>query len=75
MNQDIRPLFPATSFYTYLNSAAVSPMPVTAIDAVTHQLNDVAAHGAAHYQDWVDTKNRARALIGKMLCEIGRAHV
>ena len=43
-------------------------MPVTAIDAVTHQLNDVAAHGAAHYQDWVDTKNRARALIGKMLC-------
>ena len=68
MNQDIRPLFPAANFYTYLNSAAVSPMPLTAIDAITHQLNDVAAHGAAHYQEWIDTKNRARALIAEMLC-------
>jgi cysteine desulfurase / selenocysteine lyase len=67
MNQDIRPLFPAANFYTYLNSAAVSPMPLTAIDAVTHQLNDVAAHGAAHYQEWIDTKNRARSLISEML--------
>src|SRR5204862_4367043 len=24
-------------------------------------------HGSAHYQDWVDTKNRARSLIGEML--------
>ena len=68
MNEDIRPLFPAANFYTYLNSAAVSPMPLIAIDAITHQLNDVAAHGAAHYQEWVDTKNRARALIAEMLC-------
>ncbi len=67
MNEDIRPLFPAANFYTYLNSAAVSPMPLTAIDAITHQLNDVAAHGAAHYQEWVDTKNRARALVAEML--------
>jgi cysteine desulfurase / selenocysteine lyase len=68
MNEDIRPLFPATSFYTYLNSAAVSPVPLTAIDAVTHQLNDVAAHGSAHYLEWVETKNRARSLIAQMLC-------
>ncbi|CAN5223790.1 aminotransferase class V-fold PLP-dependent enzyme [soil metagenome] len=67
MNEDIRPLFPAANFYTYLNSAAVSPMPLTAIDAITHQLNDVAAHGAAHFQEWVDTKNRARALVAEML--------
>ena len=31
------------------------------------QLNDVAAHGSAHYQDWIDTKNRTRALIAEML--------
>lgn len=68
MNQEIRPLFPAANFYTYLNSAAVSPMPLTAVDAVTHQLNDVAAHGARHYTDWIDTKGRARALIAEMLC-------
>ncbi len=67
MNEDIRPLFPAANFYTYLNSAAVSPMPLTAIDAVTHQLNDVAAHGSAHYTEWIATKNRARDLIGEML--------
>ncbi len=67
MNKDIRPLFPAANFYTYLNSAAVSPMPLTAIDAVTHQLNDVAAHGSAHYLEWVETKNRARSLIAEML--------
>ncbi len=67
MNKDIRPLFPAANFYNYLNSAAVSPMPLTAIDAVTHQLNDVAAHGSAHYLEWVETKNRARSLIAEML--------
>lgn len=67
MNDEIRHLFPAANFYTYLNSAAVSPMPVTAIDAVTHQLNDVAAHGVAHYTEWIGTKDRARALIAKML--------
>jgi cysteine desulfurase/selenocysteine lyase len=67
MNDDIRPLFPAANFHTYLNSAAVSPMPLTAIDAVTHQLNDVAAHGSIHYLEWVETKGRARALIAEML--------
>ena len=67
MNEDLRSLFPAANFYTYLNSAAVAPMPLTAIDAVTHQLNDVAAHGSSHYTDWIATKNRARELIAEML--------
>lgn len=67
MNEAIRSLFPATKNSTYLNSAAVSPMPTTAIEAVTSQLTDVAANGSAHYQDWIDTKNRARSLIAEML--------
>ncbi len=67
MNEEIRSLFPAAHYYTYLNSAAVSPMPTTAIVAVTAQLEDVAAHGSAHYQDWIDTKNRARTLVAEML--------
>jgi selenocysteine lyase/cysteine desulfurase len=61
MNKDIRDLFPATDQYTYLNSAAVSPMPTTAIVAINKQLADVSANGSENYQDWVDTKNRARA--------------
>lgn len=67
MNEAIRALFPAAQQYTYLNSAAVSPMPTTAIAAVKAQLEDVAAHGSAHYQNWIDTKTRARALVAEML--------
>ena len=67
MNDAIRSLFPAANNSTYLNSAAVSPIPTTAIEAINLQLNDVASHGSAHYQDWVDTKDRCRALIAEML--------
>ncbi len=67
MNNAIRSLFPAANNFTYLNSAAVSPMPTTAIEAVTSQLNDVASHGMLHYQDWVDTKDRCRILVAAML--------
>ncbi len=67
MNENIRSLFPATQKYTYLNSAAVSPIPTTAIDAVRSQLDDVALNGSRNYLDWVATKNRARALIAGML--------
>jgi selenocysteine lyase/cysteine desulfurase len=68
MNDAIRSLFPALERLTYLNSAAVSPLPTTAIEAVNVQLADVAAYGSAHYTDWIATKNRARALIAEMLC-------
>jgi len=67
MNDTIRSLFPATKHLTYLNSAAVWPMPTIAIEAINGQLADVAAYGSAHYQDWIDTKNRARSLIAEML--------
>lgn len=67
MNEDIRRLFPALENYNYLNSAAVAPLPTVAIEAVNRQLRDVSAHGSAHYPEWVDTKNRARALIAGML--------
>ena len=67
MNDEIRSLFPAANNFTYLNSAAVSPMPTTAIGAVNRQLNDVASSGMLHYQDWVDTKDRCRTLVATML--------
>lgn len=67
MNDAIRSLFPAANNYTYLNSAAVSPIPVTAIEAVNLQLADVSANGSKNYLDWVDTKNRARSIIAEML--------
>jgi selenocysteine lyase/cysteine desulfurase len=67
MNDDIRSLFEATKKYTYLNSAAVSPIPTAAVEAVRWQLEDVAANGALHYPEWVATKSRARDLIASML--------
>ena len=67
MNDAVRSLFAATKHSTYLNSASVSPLPATAIEAINVQLNDVAGHGSLHYTDWVATKNRARALIASML--------
>jgi len=67
MNPEIRTLFPALEQYAYLNSAAVSPMPTTAVDAIVSQLRDVAGHGSLHYPDWVSTKDRCRSLVAEML--------
>ena len=67
MNDDIRSLFAATKKYTYLNSAAVSPLPTMAIEAVRSQMEDVALNGSLNYLDWIATKNRARGLVAGML--------
>lgn len=67
MNNAIRSLFPATNNYTYLNSAAVSPIPSTAVEAINRQLLDVSSHGSTHFSEWVSTKARARELVGEML--------
>lgn len=67
MNESIRSLFPAANKFVYLNSAAVSPVPVTAIDAVVSQLNDVAANGTLSFSAWTATKDRARALLASMM--------
>ena len=64
---EIRALFPAAERYTYLNSAAVSPLPWMAVEAVRQQLADVAENGSVNFFDWVETKNRARKLIASML--------
>ena len=67
MNEQIRQLFPATKNYVYLNSAAVSPMPSVAVEAVTSQLRDVSENGTINMQKWLDTKKRCRNLVAEML--------
>ena len=67
MNEFIRSQFAALERYTYLNSAAVSPIPRSAVEAVNSQLNDVANHGSEHYTEWIETKGRARALLASMM--------
>lgn len=67
MNQEIRRLFPAARKYTYLNSAAIAPMPTVAVKAVTSQLEDASNNGSINMENWRVTKNRARALVAEML--------
>lgn len=67
MNENIRSLFPAAQKYTYLNSAAVSPMPTVAVEAVLSQLKDVSENGTVNFMDWLATKQRARELVAAML--------
>ena len=66
MNEEIRRLFPATEKYTYLNSAAISPMPKVAVDAVTKQLRDVSENGSVNFSDWIQTKQNCRKLVAEM---------
>ena len=67
MNENIRAQFPAAQKYTYLNSAAVSPLPTVAVEAVNKQLRDVSENGSVNYLDWIATKNRARGIAAEML--------
>lgn len=67
MDERIRAAFPALRKYAYLNSAAIAPAPIVSIEAVFRQLRDVSENGGANFADWVATKNRARALLAKML--------
>jgi cysteine desulfurase/selenocysteine lyase len=68
VNEQIRQLFPAAAKYTYLNSAAVSPMPTVTVDAVMTQLRDVSENGTINMQSWLDTKKRCRTMVAEMLC-------
>src|SRR4051812_27286873 len=67
MNAEIRSLFPALERFAYLNSAAVAPLPTTAIEAINVQLRDVSNFGSSQYPEWVDTKERCRSLVAEML--------
>ncbi|MDQ6787331.1 MAG: aminotransferase class V-fold PLP-dependent enzyme [Acidobacteriota bacterium] len=67
MNEKTRWLFPAAEKYTYLNSAAVAPLPSVSVEAVLSQLRDVSENGSANFSEWVKTKNRAREIAAKML--------
>ncbi len=64
---ELRKLFPITENYVYLNHAAVSPPPSTAIEATISQLRDVQMKGSLTYRNWVATKDRCRELLAKLL--------
>ncbi|HEX8397309.1 MAG TPA: aminotransferase class V-fold PLP-dependent enzyme [Pyrinomonadaceae bacterium] len=67
MNEEIRRLFPITKEYIYLNSAAVSPPPTNAIEALNEQLRDVQTYGSRNYRQWVGRKESCRRLLAGLI--------
>lgn len=67
MNDQLRALFPITERAIYLNHAAVSPLPIPTIDAISAQLEDVAQNGSLNYRKWVAIKDHARKLAAELI--------
>ena len=67
MTPELRALFPITNRYIYLNHAAVSPPPITTIQAVEAQLRDVHENGSTNFRDWLAVKEQARQLLASLL--------
>jgi len=67
MDKHIRAQFPAALSSTYLNSAAIAPMPTSTVRAVAAQLVDVSHSGSRKLSEWLETKERVRGLIATML--------
>ncbi len=67
MDQSIRDLFAAARSCTYLNTAAVGPLPEVTVQAVTAQLEGVAADGSKRMSEWFDTMERVREIVASML--------
>ncbi len=63
----LRSLFPITQQAIYLNHAAVSPLPVSTIEAVQAQLKDVSENGSLNYRSWITVKEQTRKLAAGML--------
>ena len=67
MTPELRALFPITERAIYFNHAAVSPPPITTIQAVEAQLKDVHENGSTNFRDWLAVKEQARQLLANLL--------
>lgn len=67
MTPELRALFPITKRAIYFNHAAVSPPPITTIQAVEAQLRDVHENGSANFRSWLEVKEQARELLAQLL--------
>src|SRR5882724_12910217 len=67
MEPELRALFPITERAIYLNHAAVSPPPISTIQAVEAQLKDVCENGSLNFRRWIAVKERARQLMADLL--------
>jgi cysteine desulfurase/selenocysteine lyase len=67
MTPEVRALFPVTERAIYFNHAAISPPPITTIQAIEAQLKDVHENGSTNFRSWLAVKERARELLASLL--------
>ena len=67
MTPELRSLFPVTQHAIYFNHAAVSPLPIPTVEAITRQLNDVRDNGSSNYRNWIAVKEQTRALLSELM--------
>lgn len=59
--------FPVTQNLTYLNHAAVAPLPKRAADAIQAFADDALRFGSLHYDQWLDTYEALRVATARLL--------
>ncbi len=52
---------------TYLNHAAVSPLPLCTAKAINNFANENSFSGARYYPEWLQTENELRSLLAKLI--------
>ncbi|MGH9446467.1 MAG: aminotransferase class V-fold PLP-dependent enzyme, partial [Terriglobia bacterium] len=59
--------FPLVRSCTYLNHAAVSPVPCRVSEAMTGLIKDVQLFGASHFEDWLRAVETVRSSAARLL--------
>jgi len=68
MNIDeLRAQFPVTKHYTYLNHAAVAPLPQSVINAVNEVTQEKGDSGGLHWMDWEEEAEETRNAIAGLI--------
>lgn len=63
----LRELFPVSRNCTYLNHAAVGPLPASSYEAMERITSDQRDWGAVHWRDWLDVYTRFRHSAAKLI--------
>lgn len=67
MNIEIRQLFPVTENYTYLNHAAVAPLPLPVYKAMEGFARELLEHGLVDWPGWLAGVRQVRELCARLI--------
>ncbi len=64
---ELRAQFPVIKRYTYLNHAAVGPLPLRVLDEVSRINQDKGYSGGLHWMDWEEEAEETRKIIARFI--------